>query len=413
MDRGPVRTVRLAAEYDAFLFDLDGVVHRGDDVIPGAPETVAALRDAGRTVVFITNNSARTPDRIAERLTGMGIRASSDEVVTSALATAALLRREGDEGARSAFVVGEEGIRAALSAVGIEVLDGTASRADYVIVGWDRGADYDALRTATVLVGRGARLVATNGDASYPAPSGELWPGAGALLAAVETASGVRATVVGKPHRPLFDAALERAGTRRALVVGDRIETDVAGAEGAGLDGALVLTGAAVPADLLTHQAQPRFVLPDVRGLLEERPAASVRPATDDDAAGVRALLETAGLGPHDGDLWEEPVSTVVAGDGDLVATAAIEVRAENAYLRAVAVAEAARGYGLGMQIVGAAAGAARHRGASRVWLFTETAWGFFGRLGFETVVREALPPWIAGMSHDCPITMGRSIAGT
>ena len=214
--------MRLADHYQAVLLDLDGVLYRGEHRVPGAPEAVTALRSVGKRIVFLTNNSARTPEQVAEKLRGLGIEAAPEEVVTSALPTARLLATSADGGTPTAYVVGQDGVRAALDEAGVQVLVGEPDGADFVVVGWDGEVGYEQLRVATVLVRRGAQLVATNDDAAYPAPGGELWPGAGAILAAVETASGTRATVVGKPHRPLFEAALELAGTRNGVMVGDR-----------------------------------------------------------------------------------------------------------------------------------------------------------------------------------------------
>jgi len=251
----------LSERYDAFLFDLDGVLYRGADPIPGAPEAVAALREAGRGIAFVTNNSARTPAAVAERLAAAGVEASPEEVVTSAGATAELLA---GRGCRSAFVVGEVGIRAALTDAGIELRDGEPERVDAVVVGWDRGADYAKLRTASVLVERGAAFVGTNGDASWPAPDGSLWPGAGALLAAVATTTGAEPEIVGKPNAPLFHAALARAGDGRPLVIGDRLDTDVAGAAGLGWDSLLVLTGITRREDLEHAAVRPTYVADDL-----------------------------------------------------------------------------------------------------------------------------------------------------
>ncbi|HEX2025743.1 MAG TPA: HAD-IIA family hydrolase, partial [Actinomycetota bacterium] len=286
-------TASLADRYDAFLLDLDGVLYRGDDPVEGAPETLEALRSRGKALVFITNNSWRTPDQVAAKLDGMGIRASADEVVTSAEAVAAFLRRETAGG--TAYVLGGEGVRSALARAGLEAVDGEPDRVDVVVVGWDGDLTYDRLRTATVLVGRGARLVATNADASYPAPGGELWPGAGAILAAVETGSGHRATVVGKPRPHLFELAVERAGSSNALVIGDRIETDIVGASEADLESAFVLTGASTPADLLASDSLPTYVLAELPALLREAPRARVAPATAEDEAAIRRLLDGSG----------------------------------------------------------------------------------------------------------------------
>lgn len=390
--------MRLADAYAAFLLDLDGVVYRGDAAVPGAAEGLSALREAGRRIVFLTNNSARTPEQVAGKLRSVGVEASPDEVVTSAQVAAALVARDAGPGAE-AFVVGEEGVRRALSEAGVRVVDGSPERADVVVVGWDRAADYDRLRTASVLVQRGARLVATNADASYPAPGGELWPGAGALLAAVETTTEVRAVVAGKPHRPMFDVAVERAGTETALVVGDRIETDVAGAAAAGLDAALVLTGAATLADLPDHDAVPQAILLDLRGLLAHRPQGRLRTATRGDRDAVRALLAEAGLDPAEA---ARPGEVLVVADGALIATAAVEMHGEEAYLRSVAVRRDVRGHHLGAQVVAAAARGAAFGGAVRCSLLTEAAEGFFARLGFERVDRGSLPAAIAEASRGC-----------
>jgi len=386
-----------ADRYDAFLFDLDGVVYRGDRPVPGAPETLTALREAGRQVVFLTNNSARTPQAVAEKLEGMGIRADPSGVVTSAMAAASML-----DGVRSAFVIGEEGLRAALADAGVEVLGGEPARADAVVIGWDRTFDYDALRIASVLIQRGARLYATNTDASYPAPGGELWPGAGALVAAVEATTGVRAEAGGKPHAPLFEAALERAGARaaRTLMVGDRVETDLVGAARVGIDGAAVFSGASGPADLLDHDAPAVAAMDDVRGLLEPRPLVRVVPA-DDRAEEARALVEEAGL-PAEGD---DEQAIVAQADGEVVATASVAIRDETAYLHSVAVRPDARGLHVGTLIVAAAARRGAAGGGRECLLVTEDAAGFFGLLGWEETDRDRLPDWVAERSRACSVS--------
>lgn len=388
----------LAEAFEAFLLDLDGVVYRGSQPLSGAPEALARLRAGRRRPVFLTNNSARTPEQIARKLIGLGVEAAPEEVVTSAQALADLLsRRDGD---RTAFVIGEDGVRQALSASGIEVVDGEPDRTGYVVVGWDRGVTYDDLRTASVLVGRGATLVATNADPSYPAEGGELWPGAGAILAAVETATGVRAEVAGKPHVPLFEAALDRAGTRRAAVIGDRIETDVAGARAARLQSILVWTGASAPADLLEHDAIPDHAIPTLSALFEERTASEIRSARPDDAEAIDGLLQGAGLDP---DQARQTDGAVVAADGErVVATAAAEARGDHGYLRSVAVLEEARGFGLGILVAATAARWAAGHGARRIFLVTETAERFFSGLGFEAIDRRLLPGWISDLSTAC-----------
>jgi HAD superfamily hydrolase (TIGR01457 family) len=261
-------TANLAARYDAFLFDLDGVLYRGHESIPGAAEAVERLRGLGKRVAFVTNNSSRTPEVVAEALNAVGVQAHTAEVETSALATADLLVARG---VTDAFVIGEEGVREALRGVGIAIVAADAVISEAVVVGWDRQADYAKLRTACLLVERGAWLVATNADASYPAPDGR-WPGAGALLAAIETTTEIRAEVVGKPHPPILRSALDRAGGGRPLMIGDRIETDIAGAAGLGWDSLLVLTGITRREDLVGSPIEPTFVGDDLSTLFDERP---------------------------------------------------------------------------------------------------------------------------------------------
>lgn len=254
----------LADPYDAILLDLDGVLYRWPKPIPGSAEAVERLRAAGKRIAFVTNNSSRSPKEVAERLTSMGIRAEPDEVVTSALATADLLA---ERGTGSAFVIGEDGLRTALRDAGIDLVDGSDGEVDAVVVGFDRTADYAKLRDGAVHVERGAALVASNPDASFPAPGGEAWPGAGALLAVIETTTGIRGEVVGKPEAPLLRRALEGAGGGRPLLVGDRLDTDIAGATRLGWDCALVLTGSARKEDLDGSPWKPTFVVDSLADL--------------------------------------------------------------------------------------------------------------------------------------------------
>ena len=254
----------LAERYDCILFDLDGVLYRGEDAVPSAPPTLAELRRRGVRPVFLTNNSSRTPLQVAEKLRGIGIEAEPGEVVTSALATAELLAERG--GGR-AFVIGQDGVREALSDAGIRVLDGEPEHADLVVVGYDGGATYGALKRASLLVQRGARLVATNADGSYPAADG-LWPGAGALLAVITTTTGAEPEIVGKPFAPLFEAGRRRGGGGRPLVVGDRLDTDIEGAARLGWDSMLVLTGVSAREDVERLGIVPTVIAEDVSGLL-------------------------------------------------------------------------------------------------------------------------------------------------
>ncbi len=264
----------IVEPYRAVLFDLDGVLYRGAEPIPGAGATIECLRALGKGVAFVTNNSARTPEAVVEHLGAVGIEAAVGEVQTSALATAQLLA---GRGVATAFVVGEGGLRTALSDAGVRVVDGELPDAQAVVVGWDRTVDYAKLRTASILIQRGAAFVASNADASFPAADGTLWPGAGALIAAIQTTTGVSAEVVGKPHAPVLEAALARAGGGRPLLVGDRLDTDIAGARGLGWDSVLVLSGISTLEDVAATGIEPTYVLDSVADLVAtggaDRPA--------------------------------------------------------------------------------------------------------------------------------------------
>jgi glycerol-1-phosphatase len=390
----------LSSAYDLIAFDLDGVLHRGDEVVARAPDVVDAVRAAGHQVLFLTNNAARTPEQVASRLVRLGIAARPDEIMTSALATGAMLGAEGSAGS-SAFVIGEDGIRSALISAGIAVVDGEPDRTDMVVVGWDRHADYGKLRRACLLVERGARLIATNADRSFPAPDG-LWPGAGALLAVITTTTAAAATVVGKPGRPMFDAAVRRTGAERPLIVGDRLDTDIAGAVGAAWDSLLVLSGVSRAGDLPGPWPLPTYVAAEVGAVIEPRVRATLRAAEPDDAAGVAALLAAGGVDATagaSGIIGEENGSTVVAVrgvPGEVLATAAITRRAAGIVLQAVMVRPDVRRQGLGLLTVAAALKLGDPRRPALVFAGRDQS--FFAMLGFEPLAPAAAPRDIAAL---------------
>jgi glycerol-1-phosphatase len=396
---GPVRTSRLVDRYPGFVFDLDGVIFRGNETVAAAPGVIEELRAGGVPHLFVTNNSSRTPEDIASALRAMGVEAAPSAILTSAQATADLLARSAPADA-TAYVIGRRGLLEALASSGIRVVDGDPERTELVVVGWDREVDYAKLRRASLLVQRGARLVASNADAAYPAPDG-LWPGAGAILAAVVTTTGATPEVVGKPASPMFDTARRRLDVDAALVVGDRLDTDVAGAAGVGWDSLLVLSGVSSKADLLRGPDLPTHLSGDVGALLEARPEGRFRAAGERDVEGIAALLQAAGLEPDHPEgrlettaVFAEPPDGGVE-DGRVLATAAVEHAGPGTgILRSVAVTPEARGAGLGALAVAHAV----HRGGdlTALFLFTENATGFFAELGFRRVERTSLPQQVA-----------------
>jgi len=232
----------LIEPYEQVILDLDGCVWVGSEPTPGAVEAVAELRASGRRVAFVTNDPRRTTEDYVAKLWSVGIQASVADVVTVGGATQHLLNEE--HAGSTAFVIGTEAMHRHVSAAGLRILNGTdlASRAEVVVVAGTDHIGYDDLRLANLALRRGAQLVATSRDPVYPTEAG-LVPGTGALLAAVEYASGSVARIVGKPEPELFRTALDRLRGGPTLVVGDRLDADVAAAAKAGLDAALVLTG--------------------------------------------------------------------------------------------------------------------------------------------------------------------------
>jgi 4-nitrophenyl phosphatase len=246
-----------------FALDLDGVIWLADDAIPGAAAAVARLRDAGEPVVFVTNNSSQPVGDVEAKLARHGVPAVGD-VITSSMAAAGLVAP-----GEVVLVCGGPGVVEAVEARGaVVVRDGDA---DAVLVGFHRDFDYERLRIAATAVRRGARLLATNADATYPTPDGPV-PGGGAILAAIVTGSGVEATVAGKPFAPMAELVRARLGPS-GVMVGDRPDTDGRFARVLGYDFALVHTGVTGPDDV--PDPAPDLVAPDLASLVDQVVAAA------------------------------------------------------------------------------------------------------------------------------------------
>lgn len=241
------------------IFDLDGVIYRGDVPVPGAVELVGRLHDAGVLVRFATNNSLVTRADYVRALAAMGIPSVENEIVTSNTATVLFLERH-EPSVRSVLAVGERGLISELEAAGYDVTPaatvasdaatGAPLRTGYdaVVAGLDRAFDYGRLAAAASAIRGGARFIATNADARYPTPAGFL-PGAGSMVSAISAASGTTPEVIGKPAPAMLLAIVEEAGLEvgDALMVGDNPDADVVAARRAGIRSVLVLTGVAEP----------------------------------------------------------------------------------------------------------------------------------------------------------------------
>ncbi|HET8586454.1 MAG TPA: HAD-IIA family hydrolase [Candidatus Limnocylindria bacterium] len=270
------------------IFDLDGVVYRGPQAVPGVPPLIARLHDAGIVVRYATNNSMLTPAAFVTRLATIGVAAEPHEIVTSTTATLDHLQRHLPE-VRRVLTVGESGLLEMLSAAGYQATPADEAlppdyrgeplprRYDAVIAGLDLSFSFAKLAAARAAIAAGARFVATNADARYPTERGFL-PGAGSMVAAIATASGEPPLIIGKPQPAMFAAILEREGVpaHEALVIGDNPDADIVAAQRAGIRSVLMLTGvanAATAAGLLGER-KPDHVVADaaqLAHLLEER----------------------------------------------------------------------------------------------------------------------------------------------
>ncbi|MDH7568221.1 MAG: phosphoglycolate/pyridoxal phosphate family phosphatase [Armatimonadota bacterium] len=247
-------------QHTLFIFDLDGVIYRGDSVLPYAADAIAALRAAGVSPFFFTNNSTRTRESYARKLSAMGIPARVEEIMTSAYATALYFQEQGLSGS-AAYVVGEEGIVDELSRVGVRVVLGEdIEDVQSVVVGLDREFTYHKLLLAQQAIRRGARFIATNGDLTFPIENGKVIPGGGSLVAAVQAASGKTPVVIGKPELYALHKILELTGRQpcETTLVGDRLDTDVLGGRRVGFRTVLVLTGVTTAEEAAQAPAEMR-----------------------------------------------------------------------------------------------------------------------------------------------------------
>ncbi|PVY96877.1 HAD-IIA family hydrolase [Actinomycetospora cinnamomea] len=304
--------------YDALLVDLDGTVYKGPSAIEGAVESLEAARESA-TVSFVTNNASRGPDEVAGHLRELGLTLDTGDVVTSAQAGAAVLAQQCEAGAR-VLVVGTEALCEEIRLVGLEPVRADEDGPVAVVQGHDPETGWAILAEATLALHRGAVWVACNIDPTLPHARG-LLPGNGSFVAALRTATGREPQVAGKPAAPLLQQAIERAGARRPLIVGDRLDTDIAGAHAVEADSLLVLTGVSTPADVLVAvpEQRPVFLGHDLSVLGDGLEATRV---WDGDAAGWharrdgRVLVLRAGDGAGDAAAalralcrvaWDEP----------------------------------------------------------------------------------------------------------
>lgn len=258
--------------YDAAFFDLDGVLYRGPEAIPGAVEGVGRLHEAGLRTMFVTNNAARSTQTVADHLVRLGFDVSEPDVVSSAQAMGALLRERLAPGSR-VLVLGTENLADQVREAGMEPVDGFRAEPAAVVQGYDPAMTWPRLDQGAFSIQRGASWFVTNTDSTRPERDG-IVPGAGTQVSAIRAAvDHDPLAVVGKPHRPLMAEALRRSGAQRPVFVGDRVDTDIMGAHAVGMDSFMVFTGASGVRDLCfaPTNGRPTAIGWNVESLFEPR----------------------------------------------------------------------------------------------------------------------------------------------
>ena len=264
---------KILATYDGFILDLDGTVYLGNELIPGALETIEYLKANNKKVLYLTNKPLETREQYANKLTELGIPTKPDEILTSSVVMAHYLNRQSS--GPLVYVIGEQPLIDELQLAGIKTIQQPELiefAVDYVVVAFDRTFDYKKLNNGFQAIKKGARFVATNGDRTCPVPGGEI-PDCAAMIGALEGATGKKVEIiVGKPHRLTIEAALSllKVEKERAIIIGDRIETDILMGKNAGIASALVLTGITKKDDFskkgITYR--PTYILDSIKQIL-------------------------------------------------------------------------------------------------------------------------------------------------
>jgi len=254
----------------SLIIDMDGVLWRDSSPIGNLSAIFQRIRERGIKFVFATNNGTKSPEQYMQKLAGFGVDVEPWQVITSALGVAQMLKRRFPAGGKI-YVIGEDGIKIALRDQGFEIATiENAEESIAVVMGIDRGISFEKMSEAALLVRRGVPFYATNPDKSFPTPRGEV-PGAGAWISVIVTATGIEPIIAGKPFPFLMEVALERLGTKKeeTLVIGDRIETDIAAGQAVGCPTALVLSGVTTRERAKEWTPAPTFIVQDLEALVK------------------------------------------------------------------------------------------------------------------------------------------------
>lgn len=255
------------AGINLLIFDLDGVIYRGNSPLPGAKETIEILRKKGKYLAFLTNNSTKTRYQYQRKLSQMGIKANREEIFTSAWGTALYLKQKNS---RKVLVIGEEGLKKELQWAGIEITSLPEEDVDCVVVGLDRGFNFKKLCYAFEAVKKGAEFIATNKDYTFPLED-KIIPGGGAIVASLQWALNMQPYLIGKPSTFLLELIMNHYNVdkSKAVIVGDRLDTDIEMGKRAGIKTILVLTGVTSEEELANAPHKPDVVVRNLKDVLE------------------------------------------------------------------------------------------------------------------------------------------------
>ena len=256
----------------ALIIDMDGVLWHGEQPLPGLIEFFQTLRELQIPFILATNNARQTQDQYVTKLASMGVRVDPKEILTSAMATALYLAEQNNPAQTRVFVIGESGATEPLLERGFTLTDindvnnGEKKGADIVVCGLDKTLTWNKLATATSYIRAGAQFIGTNGDVTLPTEHG-FAPGNGAILAALQAATGVAPTIIGKPEPIMYQQAIAQLGVNSAdtVAIGDRLDTDILGAVRAGIRSLMVLTGVSTEEDVKSIDYEPTWIMPDIR----------------------------------------------------------------------------------------------------------------------------------------------------
>lgn len=253
-------------EIKLLIFDLDGVIYRGNSLLPGAREVIENLRQQGKSLAFLTNNSTQTRFQYKRKLARLGIKANVREIFTSAWGTALFLK---EKKFKKALVIGEAGLKRELAWAGIEIVSNPHCDVDCVVVGLDRKFNYKKLCNAFYAVKRGALFIATNRDCTFPLED-RIVPGGGAIVASLQWALNMEPLLIGKPSSFLLEMILNyyKVSKNQAVIVGDRLDTDIEMGKKTGIKTILVLTGVTGERELESSTLKPDVIVKDLEGIL-------------------------------------------------------------------------------------------------------------------------------------------------